>query len=81
MKTAFVSIAFCPNCEKDTLKLSCSNKLYNIEDWFNSNESKEILNFKCTNCNKVFFIDWRDKFPKPLYNIDSLNNFILKKLH
>ena len=36
---------------------------------------KKVMYFKCITCNKLYIIDWRDGYPKPLYDTGCLTDF------
>ena len=50
-------------------------KWYNLYDINKYLQYKNIKYFKCITCNKLYIIDWRDGYPKPLYDTECLTDF------
>ena len=46
--------------------------LYDIKKYL---QYKNVKYFKCITCNKLYIIDWRDGYPKPLYDTKCLSDF------
>ena len=46
--------------------------LYDIKKYIQYKNGKYL---KCITCNKLYIIDWRDGYPKPLYDTKCLSDF------
>ena len=48
------------------------DNLYDIKKYI---QYKNVKYLKCITCNKLYIIDWRDGYPKPLYDTKCLSDF------
>ena len=48
---------------------------YNLYDIKKYIQYKNVKYLKCITCNKLYIIDWRDGYPKPLYDTKCLSDF------
>ena len=51
------------------------DKGYNLYDIRNYLQYKNVKYLKCVTCGKLYIIDWRDGYPKPLYDTKCLSDF------
>ena len=48
------------------------DNLYDIRNYL---QYKNVKYLKCVTCGKLYIIDWRESYPKPLYDTKCLSDF------
>lgn len=74
---------YCSYCNKESIELydifnkpMNYSKLLSNDNIDNILDIKQLLKFRCTNCNKEYNIIWKDHFPYPLKHNKEINYFL-----